>query len=101
MRMLLIVFRNSLEDEVRMLLKGLDVKAYTELPKVAGIGETGTAFGSFEWPDYNSLILVALTKGKADQVLKGLKTFQIEQSSQQPRGKIPLRVFVLPCLQVV
>src|SRR2546422_742682 len=50
MRMLLIVFRDSLEDEIVVLLKEFNVKAFTELHKVGGTGETGDAFHSFASP---------------------------------------------------
>jgi hypothetical protein len=101
MKMLLIVFRDSLEDEILVLLKELDVKAFTELQKVGGIGETGAAFHSFASPGANSMILTALAEDQAERVVDGLKTFRDQLAQQQKGMKIPLRVFVLPCLQVV
>ena len=40
------MFRQSLEQDLQQMLKELDVKAYTEAPKVFGIGEAGTAFNA-------------------------------------------------------
>lgn len=101
MKMLLIIFRDSLEEEIHGLLKDLGVKAFTELHKVGGTGETGAAFHSFTWPGMNALVLAALPEDQADRVAKGLKEFR-DQRIQQQRGlKVPLHAFVLPCVQVV
>ena len=101
MKMLLIVFRDSLEDEILVLLNQLDVKAFTELQKVGGTGETGAAFHSFASPGVNTMIMTALAEDQADRVVAGLKAFRDQLAKQQQGAKIPLRVFVLPCLQVV
>ncbi len=101
MKMLLIVFRDSLEEEIHGLLKELSVNAFTELHKVGGTGETGAAFHSFAWPGMNALVLTALPEDQADRVVEGLKGFRDQRTQQQHGVKIPLRVFVLPCLQVV
>ena len=101
MKMLLIVFRDSLEDEIVVLLKEFNVKAFTELQKVGGTGETGDAFHSFASPGVNTMILTALAEDQADKVVKGLKAFRDQLAQQQKGVKIPLRVFVLPCLQAV
>lgn len=101
MKMLLIIFRDSLEEEIHGLLKEHDVKAFTELHKVAGTGETGAAFHSFAWPGLNALVLTALPDDQAEQVAKGLKEFRDQRIQQQHGVKVPLHAFVLPCLQVV
>ena len=101
MKMLLIVFRDSLEDEIVVLLKEFNVKAFTELHKVGGTGETGDAFHSFASPGANSMILTALADDQAERVVEGLKSFRDQLAKQRKGMKIPLRVFVLPCLQVV
>jgi hypothetical protein len=46
MTMLLLVLRHSRDEEMLQLLKEMDVKSFTEAPKVFGMGEAGTAFGS-------------------------------------------------------
>lgn len=101
MKMLLIVFRDSLEEEIHGLLNDLGVKAFTELHKVGGTGETGAAFHSFTWAGMNALVLTALPEDQAERVAKGLKEFRDQRIQQQHGAKIPLRVFVLPCEQVV
>ena len=101
MKMLLIVFRENLEEEIHGLLQSHDVKAFSELHKVAGTGATGAAFHAFSWPGVNGMILTALPEDEADRVVEGFKAFRDQRVQQQHGAKLPLRVFVLPCLQVV
>jgi len=101
MKMLLIVFRESLEEEIHGLLQEHHVKAFTELHKVGGTGETGAAFHSFSWPGVNSMILTALSDDEAKRLVEGFKMFRDQRAQQQHGAKIPLRVFVLPCEQLV
>ena len=101
MKMLLVVFRHSLEDEILELLKSLDVKAFTEAPKVFGIGEAGAALHSFTYPGFNSMILTVLAEDQAERVMEGFKAFRDRLAQQQHGAKIPLRVFALPCEEVV
>jgi hypothetical protein len=99
--MLLIVFRESLEEEIHGLLHAHHVKAFTELHKVGGTGETGAAFHSFAWPGVNGMILTALPDDHAERVAEGFKAFRDERRHEQHGANIPLRVFVLPCEQTV
>jgi hypothetical protein len=99
--MLLIVFRESLEEEIHALLNDHGVKAFTELHKVVGTGETGAAFHSFSWPGVNEMILTALQDDQAERMVEGLKAFRDERLQEQHGAKIPMHVFVLPCVQAV
>ena len=101
MKMLLIVFRESLEEEILALLKQLGVKAFTELPSVVGTGEAGAAFQSFASLGANSMILTAVAEGHAEQVIKGLYAYREQLTQRQHGAYVPLRVFALPCEQVV
>jgi nitrogen regulatory protein PII len=101
MKMLLIVFRDSLEEEIHALLKEHGVKAFTEMHKVAGVGETGRAFHSFTWPGLNGMILTALPDDQVERVVDGLKSYRDERMKAQRGAKFPLRVFAFPCDLVV
>ena len=101
MKMLMVVFRDSLQDEVLMLLKDCDVKAYTLVQNVAGAGETGMALGSFASPGVNSMLLVVLSKEQADRSIEALKAYRDGLAEEHPTHKVPIRVFVLPCAEVV
>ena len=97
MKMLLIVFRETLEEEIHGLLATHNVTAFTELHKVGGTGETGAAFHSYAWPGLNGMILTALPEDHAEGVINGLKAFRDQQVQEHHGAKFPLRVFVLPC----
>ena len=101
MKMLLIVFRESLEEEIHALLHTHHVNAFTELHKVAGAGATGTAFHSFMGPGGNGMILTALPDDHAERVVEGFKVFRDERRHEQHGINIPLRMFVLPCVQMI
>lgn len=101
MKMLLVIFRVSLDEDIQQLLLDLNVKAYTVAPKVLGFGEAGHAAGTFQHPGFNSLILLVLEEDQAQQVIGRLRMFRDELVCNQHEAKIPLHVFVLPCEQVV
>lgn len=101
MKMLLMIFRESLEGEVLELLEELGVSAFTELHKLGGKGETGSALDSYDWPGVNTMILAAMVEDQADRVLQRLKAYLDQRVREQHGVKVPFRVFVLPCLQVV
>jgi hypothetical protein len=101
MKMLMVVFRHSLDQHIRQLLQELDVKAFTEAPKVFGMGEAGQAYDSFDWPGFNALILAAMEDDQAAQVIGKLKAFRDGMSQKQQGGKIPMRVFTLPCERII
>ncbi len=101
MKMVMIVFRDALTEQVMAKLQTREVKAYTMFPEVSGVGSTGSATGSFSSAGSNSMVLVALPKEQADEVVDELKTFHDTLAHEHPSGKVPLHVFVLPCIQVV
>jgi hypothetical protein len=59
MTMLLLVFRESLDHDLRQMQKELEMKVFREAPKVFGVGDAGTAFSSSAWLGSNSMILLA------------------------------------------
>jgi len=101
MKMLMVVFRDSLQDEILTLMKDCDVRGYTLLQNVAGAGETGTALGSFASPGVNSMLLVVLPQEQADRSVEALKAYRDELAKDHPAHKAPIRAFALPCAQVV
>jgi hypothetical protein len=101
MKMLMIVFRESIEEDIKDILTKHDVKAFTEMHEITGVGEAGAAFHSLSWPAYNDMILAALPDLKAETVVAGLKDFRDQAMQRRGGDKIPLRVFALPCELVV
>ena len=101
MKMLMIVFRESLEDDVRGLLSKHHVRGFTEMHDVTGTGEAGAAFHSLSWPAFNNMILAALPDPQAATLIGAFNEFRDLQVRQQGGARIPLRVFSMPCDLVV
>jgi hypothetical protein len=101
MKLVVLTFRNSLDLEVRKLLEKEEIRAYTEICKVHGIGEAGPAFGSFTWPGENSVILLVLPKERADNMVKAFGALRDRLTKEQHNAKIPMKLFVLPCEQII
>ncbi|MBI3357373.1 MAG: hypothetical protein HY038_11505 [Nitrospirae bacterium] len=101
MKMLLIVFRESIVEHIHALLKEHDVNAFTELHNVAGKGETGPAVKAFLSPGANCLILAAAPEQVAYRLIEGFTRFREEHGLRQHGHTFPLHVFALPCEQVV
>ena len=101
MKMVMVVYRHSLDQDIRRLLKQLDVTNFTEAPKVFGIGEAGLAFDSSTWPGHHAIILSAMEELQADRVIEVLKEFRDHMVQLRGGTKIPMRVFVLPCERMI
>lgn len=101
MKMLLIVFRQSLAEHIHALLREYDVNAFTELHNVAGRGETGPTVPFLLSPGANCMILTAVSEQVAYRLIDGFTRFKAEQGMRQDDNTLPLHVFILPCEQVV
>jgi len=101
MKMLVIVFRESLVEQVHALLHEYEVNAFSELHNVAGKGITGSTNQFFLAPTTNRMILVAVSEQSAYRVIDGFARFRLAQEAAQGDGAFPLHAFVLPCEQVV
>lgn len=98
MKMLLIVFRQSIAEHIHALLREYEVTAFTELHNVAGRGETGPNVQFLLSPGANSMILTAVSEQVAYRLIDGFTRFKAEQGMGQHDN---VHVFVLPCEQVV
>ncbi|HSA61074.1 MAG TPA: hypothetical protein VLE03_02445 [Nitrospiraceae bacterium] len=101
MKMLLIIFRESIVEHIHALLKEHEVNSYSELHKVAGKGETGPAVQGFLSPGANCMIFTAVPEQAAQRLIDGFTRFREEHGLHQHGNTFPLHVFVLPCEQVV
>jgi hypothetical protein len=98
--MLMIVCRSSLLEDLLGELGELGVSATTQLPNVHGVGQVGSALGSFPAPASNAVVLVALEDADADRVAVGIRGYRDRMVARQRGAPVPLRVFMLPCDQV-
>jgi nitrogen regulatory protein PII len=101
MKMLLIVFRQSLVERIHALLREYEVNAFTELHNVAGRGETGPNVQFFLSPGANCMILTAVSEQVAYRLIDGFTRLKAEQGMRQDDTTFPLHVFLLPCEQAV
>jgi hypothetical protein len=101
MKMLLFVFRSSLEDEMLRLLKEQNVSSFTAIPSVLGVGETGKALGTLDSAGTNSLVLVVLEDGPARQLESAFRSYYENLVEKQQGTSIPMTLFELPCQKII
>lgn len=101
MKMLVIVFRESLVEQVHALLNEYEVTSYSELHNVTGKGATGLTSQFFLAPTTNRMILAVVAEQSAYRVIDGFTRFRLDQEAAKGDTIFPLHVFVLPCEQVV
>ncbi len=100
MQLIAIIFRSSLDLEVKGLLQAMGVVAHTELSGVLGAGRAGIVAGSFEFPGTNTLILTALEHPEATRLTDALREFRTRVMGRQGGADVPFHVFVVPCAQI-
>lgn len=99
MKLLVLVFRSTFNEEVLRVLDGLKLPGYTESPQVYGTGTMGRVFDSHAWPGYNSMVLSALEEKDARRTVKALEEFS--RSRDKEGEHVPIRVFAVPCEQLL
>lgn len=102
MKMLMIVARESMLEDLEKLLRENAVTAYTIYNKVAGKGKTGKVYQTFLNPETNVVINAVLPSNemvdKAVSALKALRSVRVTGSHGQP---ISLKVFSFPCEELI
>jgi hypothetical protein len=101
MKMLVLIYRDSLQEEILSLLKNEKIQAYTMIPKVHGTGETGAAFGSFTSEGENSLALLALDNEPAHRMIEAFQALRTRLSQYQQGAAIPMKLMVMPCEEII
>ncbi|MEJ2231918.1 MAG: hypothetical protein P8X46_12145 [Nitrospirales bacterium] len=100
-KLLIITFRQSLEEDLGQLLHEIGVTNYTLIPGVLGMGKTGKATSAFGWHGLNSMLLIVLDREQEMSVLEKLKAFHNRLAEQESSLKMPMRLFVIPCDQII
>jgi nitrogen regulatory protein PII len=101
MKMLLIVFREPMAEQIHALLKEYGVTGFTELHNVSGKGETGSTVHFSLSAGANRMILTALPEQAAFRLIDVFTHYRTEHMTRQGEETYPLHVFALPCEQVV
>ena len=101
MQMIAVVFRQSLETDILAVLRTCQVRSFTDIAAVLGLGETGAALDTFAQPGVNSIVLAALDDAEVARVAAALRAFRDGALARRHGARVPLHVFVLPCEQVL
>ena len=101
MQMLVIVCGPRIDEGVRALLHTLDVKGYTVISDVGGIGKTGMVYGKGLWTDRSKLYLIALDDEHMAPVVNAVKEFHARLVHDRHGQHVPLKAFLQPCELIV
>jgi nitrogen regulatory protein PII len=97
MKMLTIICREFLEDEVLVFLGSQRITGFTVLNDVGGSGESGKVSGTHGWKDRNKVFLIALDDDQIPSLVGAVKAWRVRLIEEHGHGKIPLRAFLQPC----
>jgi nitrogen regulatory protein PII len=97
MKMLTIVCREFLEDEVLVLLESQRIAGYTVLNDAGGSGETGKVSGTHGWKDRNKVFMIALGDDQVPSMVEAVKAWRARLLEEHGNNKIPVKAFLQPC----
>ena len=100
MKMLTIICRESLEDEVLLLLGSQGITGYTVLNEVGGSGETGHVSGTHGWKDRNKVFMMALNDDQIPALAEAIKAWRAKLTQEQGHNKVPFRAYLQPCERI-
>lgn len=100
MKMLTIICRELLQDEVLVLLGSQQITGYTVLNEVGGSGETGQVSGTHGWQDRNKVFLIALDDDQIPSLVEAVKALRARLIQEQGPHKVPFRAFLQPCERI-
>ena len=95
MKMLMIVYNHSLDDEMIELLKNNEVSGYTKIENVKGEGGSEPHLGTNVWPATNSVIYCAVPAGQVAAIKKDGKALAAEFKGEG------LRLFVWDLVEML
>lgn len=97
MKMLIIVFRDSMLGEFEKLLRDNGIIGYTIFNHVLGKGLTGRVYGTFLQPDINSVICAVLPSNQANSAISALTALHTARGLATHGQPVPFKVFTFPC----
>jgi len=101
MKMLMIVAREFMLDELEKLLRKNDITAYTILKEVTGKGKAGRVREKIFHTGTNVVILAVLPSDQVDKAVGALKTFVTARADASQGQLCPLKLFSLPCEELI
>jgi hypothetical protein len=100
MKMLMVVCREGIDDEVRAVLANQHITGFTVISGVLGSGVTGTVTGK-AWTDRNTLFLIGLDDARMALLVKGVKELHDRLVEEHEGHEVRLKVFLSPCEEIV
>ncbi|MCM8782625.1 MAG: hypothetical protein NC828_06225 [Candidatus Omnitrophica bacterium] len=89
MKMVLIVYNEAIDEEVKEVLEKCGLKNFTQITQVFGQGETsGLHLGNDIWPGRNNILLVACEEKQKTQLLSYIRELR------RRLGKEGIKAFV-------
>ncbi len=74
MKMIMVVYNHSLDEELMDVLKECGVEFHTHFARATGVGGQGPHMGDNIWPSLNNVLYVMVqTESLAKKVLAGIK----------------------------
>jgi hypothetical protein len=101
MKMLTIVCREQLEDEVLAVFAALRITGYTVIHGVGGSGETGAVSLTQVWASRNKLLLVALEDDPMATLVQAVRKLQTKLVEEHSGHPVPFKAFLQPCELIV
>ncbi|HET8721575.1 MAG TPA: hypothetical protein VFM24_06075 [Nitrospira sp.] len=96
MKMLTVICRNTLENEVRRLLNDLPVDGYTVTSGLGGKGQTGSV-SEHNWMERNVSFAIALEDERVAALTDAIKQLYLRLLEANGGQEVPLKVFLQPC----
>ncbi len=100
MKMLTLICREGIEDEIQVMLTDLKVEGFTVISGVLGSGQTGTVTGK-AWTDRNTLYLIALDDAHMGPLVNAVREVHTRLVQENDGREVPLKVFLQPCDLIV
>jgi len=100
MKMLIIVAREFMLEELEKLLRDNDITAYTIVKNATGKGKAGQVRETI-FAETNMLILAVLSSDQVHKALNALKTVLTARTEAAHGQPIPLKVFCSPCEELL
>ncbi len=91
MKLVMVIYGASIDDEVMEVLHKLQIKKYTKLHNLTGQGETAEPhLNTAIWPGENLQLTIVLEEDKKDKLLQEVKILS------QQFARVGIKAFVLP-----
>jgi len=100
MKMLTLICREGIEDEIQVMLSDLKIEGYTVISGVLGSGQTGPVTGK-AWTDRNTLYLIALDDARMVPLVNAVREVHTRLVQENDGHEVPLKVFLQPCDLIV